>query len=397
MEDYVLQPVRPDFQLADNARFPAWMTAGSHFVTVPDSNRLCAGFAIAMTRRSSLHAVAWQTNPTVAIRVAVRLKLHPQRTGPRQQLVMRFIVPTGLENSPALLSTSAANYKTTFMILDSLIRFANPVPHFSALAQLAAVVSRYRFLTLEMTRREFIERYAGQMLGTIWIVGHPILLMAIYVFVFGHVFQTRLGGGAEFPLNYTTFILSGLIPWLAFSDLLGKSTTIISSNAGLVKQVVFPVEILPVKASLASVVSPAISMAALLLYSILTQHKWHLTWLLLPVLLVLQMLAMCGIAFLLSALGTFFRDLKDIVAVFCTANLFLIPVIYNPTSIPAVLRWVIFLNPFSYPTWCFHDAVYYGEFRHPYAWVVFILLALGGTATGFRFFRRLQTTFGNVL
>jgi lipopolysaccharide transport system permease protein len=254
------------------------------------------------------------------------------------------------------------------------------------------LVFEHRMLTLEMAKREMTERYSGQALGVFWTVAHPLFLIALYIFIFVVVFRTKISNTAgTMPLDYTTYILAGLIPWLAMQDSLSKASTAVIANANLVKQVIFPVELL------ASSMTQVISMALVLLYVITTQATVWATFLLLPILLLLQVLLAIGLGFLLSSTGAFFRDLKDFVQIFTMAGVYLLPIVYLPEWVPALFKPIIYLNPFSYMIWCYQDAVYFGRIAHPLAWVVFPLLSVGTFIFGYRVMRRLKPLLGNVL
>jgi lipopolysaccharide transport system permease protein len=248
-----------------------------------------------------------------------------------------------------------------------------------------------------MTKREISEKYAGQIFGLSWAIGHPLILMGIYVFIFAFVFKMRIGGTRELPLDYTTYLLSGLIPWMSFQESMSKSSTVIIANANLVKQVVFPIEILPVKGVIASFVTQVISTLILIGYITFTYRSLHFTYLLIPFLFFFQMLAMIGVSYILSSVGTYFRDLKDFVQVFSVVGVFLMPIFYLPAQVPALFRPLLFLNPFSYLAWCYQDVCYFGRMEHPIAWAVFVVGSLGVFYAGYRVFRKLKLMFANVL
>ncbi len=269
--------------------------------------------------------------------------------------------------------------------------------HFQASREIFALLTRHRQLTWEMTKREISDRYAGQVFGVLWTIGHPLILMGVYIFIFAVVFKMRIGGSRELPLNYTTYLLSGLIPWMAFQESMSKGSTVIIANANLVKQVVFPIEILPVKGVIASFVTQVIYLAILVIYVLAAYHLLPLMYLLIPVLFLLQIMAMIGVSYILSSVGTYFRDLKDFVQVFCTVGVYIMPIFYLPTMVPALFRPVLYINPFSYLVWCYQDVFYFGRFEHPWAWVIFTALSLGVFYVGYRIFRKLKIMFGNVL
>lgn len=128
----------------------------------------------------------------------------------------------------------------------------NPLTHVRYAGALAGTLTRHRDLVLEMARRELSDTYAGQALGTAWALLHPILRLAIFLFLFGVVFRVDASTQPGAPPDHTVFLLSGLIPWLAFSEVLSKASSLVHANANLVKQVVFPLEVLPVKSVLAA-------------------------------------------------------------------------------------------------------------------------------------------------
>jgi lipopolysaccharide transport system permease protein len=273
----------------------------------------------------------------------------------------------------------------------------DPSSNFQAFRELIWLLTRHRQLTAEMAKREIFERYTGQFFGAFWAIGHPLIMMLVYVFIFGFVFKVKIGGTADMPLDYTTYLLSGLIPWLAFQESMSKAATVITGNSNLVKQVVFPIEVLPVKGVLATLVTQFIFFTLLTLYVIISQHSLPWTYLLLPILILLQVFAMIGVSYIVSATGVYLRDTKDFVQVFSVVGIYLMPTFYLPEFVPTIFRPVLYINPFSYLIWCYQDALYFGRIAHPWAWAVFLVLSVGIFVVGYRFFRKFKVMFGNVL
>ena len=277
--------------------------------------------------------------------------------------------------------------------MESLLNFKD---HFQAFREIIALLTRHRQLTWEMTKREISDRYAGQFIGTLWVICHPLILMGVYVFIFAYVFKIKIDN-TMIALDYTTYILSGLIPWMVFQEAMGKGSTVIVANTNLVKQVVFPIEVLPVKGVIASFLTQVISTAVLIAYVLVRFHHLPWTYSLIPVLFLLQILAMMGVSYILSAIGVYFRDIKDFVQVFCIIGVYLMPIFYLPDQVPRLFRPFLYFNPFSYLGWCYQDACYFGYFAHPWAWVVFSLISIGIFYIGYRIFRKLKLYFGSVL
>lgn len=269
--------------------------------------------------------------------------------------------------------------------------------HFQAFREIVWLLTRHRELTFEMARRELADRYAGQALGIFWAIGHPVFMIGLYVFVFAFVFKQKVGGTVAMPLDYTTYILSGLVCWMSFQESMVKSCSAITGNAALVKQVVFPLEILPVKGVLASLFPQLVSLTLLVVYVLVTHHGLEATYLLLPFLMVMQFLAMIGVAYILAPIGAYFRDIKDVVQLFATAGVYMMPIFYLPAWVPAQFKLVLYFNPFSYLVWCYQDALYFGRFEHPAAWWIMGVGSITIFVLGYRLFRKLKPGLGNIL
>ncbi len=279
----------------------------------------------------------------------------------------------------------------------TLAVFLDPRRHHHAFRFFGELARRYRPLIWELTKREIAERYVGQVLGMAWAVGHPLIAIAVYIFVFAYIFQVRMGGTAEAPLDYTTYLLSGLIPWLTFADIANRACNSITANAGLVKQVLFPVEILPIKTVAAALVSQLVATVGLLIYILVMHGFLRPLTLLLPMIFALQVIGLTGLAYALSSITVFFRDLKDIIVVLTGIGMYVAPVLFSDAAIPKAFYLVMLFNPFSYVAWVYQDAVYYGRFLHPFAWIVFTILNLAFLSLGFRLFRVLRPSFGDFL
>jgi len=268
---------------------------------------------------------------------------------------------------------------------------------YRATAQTMGMLGRHRKLLLEMVRRDIADRYVGHMLGLFWAVGHPLIIMAVFLFLFGAVFKARTAGAFETPFGYAVYLLSGLVPFISIQEPLMRSPLAITSNIGLVRQVVFPLEVLPVKMVLASQLHLLVSLAALVLYSLIAYQFLPWTYLLLPVLVLLLLVLMTGLSFLLAAVGVFFKDTKEFVQIFIFVGLYTSPILFLPQWVPNALKPILYLNPLSYLVWCFQDVCYFGAILHPLAWVVLVTGSLIMLVVGGRVFNRLKVYFGDFV
>ena len=256
------------------------------------------------------------------------------------------------------------------------LRVLNPLENMRALFEAWTFIRRYGRLILEMVRNDLTGRYKGQFLGSVWILAHPVALTIIYIFLFGVVLSQRIGGTRELPLDYTSYILSGLVPWLTFQASMNTSVVSITANSKLVKQFIFPVEILPIRDVVSSMVTWFVGVSITLLYVVVSQKVVMLSWTLLPVVSIVQILAMIGVAFTLSSVAVFFRDIKEIVQVFGMVAVFLMPIVFLPGWVPPIFRPILWINPFTYMIWVYQDVIYFGRIEHPLAWLVFFFHGL---------------------
>lgn len=246
-----------------------------------------------------------------------------------------------------------------------------------------------------MVRRQLRDEHMGQAVGALWSFGQPLVLMFMYAILFAYVFPARFGKQVSMA-DYSACVIGGIVPWLAFQQLLFRAPQILVNQANLVKQIVFPTEVLPVKTALASALPYCVALIFAIGYS-----AWHhdLSWwtLSIPWLIVCQLAAMSGVAFLLAAVGVFMRDLKEFVQIFTSVNLFAQPILFNPFVHIKYLHTLFYFNPFSYLTWCWQDALFSpGQFHH-LAWIVFPVCSFLVLVFGVWVFESMRAQFGDAL
>jgi lipopolysaccharide transport system permease protein len=272
-----------------------------------------------------------------------------------------------------------------------------PTPYLQAFHELLLLLTRQRALVLEMGRRELSAEHTGKALGGFWGFVQPLFLLAVYAFIYGVVFKAKIGGTYELPRNFTIYLLSGLVPWFAFQLAMSRSTGVIVGNANLVKQVVFDLNVLPIASTLAAMFSLILGLAFITVYTLAAYHTLPLMYVALPVVVLSQFFAMAGVSFTLASLGTFIRDVRDVIQLSAVVLIFLMPIVYLPNQVPSAFNPVLWLNPFTYMVYCYQDVLYFGRFQHMWSWVLFPLWSLIIFAAGYRLFRRVRPYFANVL
>ncbi|CAL8473187.1 Transport permease protein [Caballeronia sp. S22] len=203
----------------------------------------------------------------------------------------------------------------------------------------------HRRLILALTVREVLGRYRGSVLGLFWSIVQPILMLAVYTFVFGLIFQSRWPGGTGSRAEFALVLFSGLLVFNMFAECLNRAPTLILSNTNYVKRVVFPLEILPCVTVAVSLFHLFVSFLVWLAFYLIAIGVPSVTVLLFPVALIPLVLLALGIAWFFSALGVFIRDTAQITGLVTTVLMFMTPIFYPADAIPARFRSLAELNP----------------------------------------------------
>lgn len=259
------------------------------------------------------------------------------------------------------------------------------------------MIWRNRELVFELSKKDYLDRYQGQVFGLLWSIVHPMVLISIYTFVFSYVANTRPVGEGGSPVHYEIYILAGIIPWMAFADVLAKSSSSIRSNRSLIKQVIFPIEVLPVISVIVAMITQIIFTFLLALLVLYFNGTLNLLWLCLPLVFLVQFAGMVGIGYVISTVSVYFKDIKEILQVLTMVCMYLLPIFYLPNAIPEKLRWLVLYNPLSVGIYVYQDIIYYQEIVHPISWGVFLISSCALFIFGYRFFNRIKIYFGSVL
>ena len=206
---------------------------------------------------------------------------------------------------------------------------------------------RNRNLIRTLVRRDVLSRYSGSFGGAFWAVLNPLMLMLTYFFVFGVVLQSRFGNDTS-RSGYAVYFLAGMLPWLAFSEAVGRSPFIMVDHRGFIKKLVFPVETLPVNLVVSGLVTEFFGIILFALALLLVRGSVPMTVLYLPVLVIPQILLTSGICWFLAALGVFVRDLAQINGYILTVWFFLTPICYpemNLDKLPPLALHLLKMNP----------------------------------------------------
>lgn len=211
---------------------------------------------------------------------------------------------------------------------------------------LCSNIWRRRELLLLLTRRDILSRYRGSVGGLLWAVLTPLLMLAVYTAVFSGIFQARWGDSSN-PTHYALQLFVGLTIHGLAADCLTRSPTLFIANSNYVKKVVFPLELLPVSSLLSALFNFLISTAVLLVFYMIIERQlpWGVVWL--PVVLLPYVLFLAGMGWLLALVGAVVRDVAQIMGMVVMLLLFLSPVFYPASLLPAHLQGLFMWNPLT--------------------------------------------------
>ena len=255
---------------------------------------------------------------------------------------------------------------------------------------------RYRQLIAALTARDLKARYRGSLLGYFWSLANPLLLLAVYTLVFTKFFPQTV------VRPYPLFLFAGILPWTFFAAAILEATGSISSNAGLIKKVMFPAEALPLVVVFSHLVHFALALpvllAAMLGFALFGTFNIPMTLLLVPVLMLFQTAFVAGIAMTVSSASVLFRDLRDIITNLMQLGFFITPIIYLIDNIQSrALRALLRMNPMTPFVVAYQDVMFFG--RLPNASDAFLIVAysLASLALGFSVFDRLRDSLAEAI
>lgn len=251
-------------------------------------------------------------------------------------------------------------------------------------------------LILSLARRELLARYKGSALGIVWALLTPVVMIAIFTFIFAGIFGARFGASSS-PWDYAIHLFCGLLPWTMLQEAVLQSSTTIVSHANLVKRVVFPLETLPIAQTLSSLGNQLFGTVALLIAIVIIKQQIPVTVLWLPLLIVPQLLFVLGAAWLIASLGVFLRDIAQGISLFMMAWMFLTPIIYPESIVPQRYRLFINLNPLTPLIRNYRRILIEGAAPDWRGLVYFSVFAVLSFLLGYWWFARTRKNFADVI
>lgn len=254
-----------------------------------------------------------------------------------------------------------------------------------------------RALIYQLAKREVISRYRGSLMGLAWSFFNPVLMLAVYTFVFSVVFNARWGGDATGRGDFAIILFAGILVHGILAECVNRAPGLVVGNASYVKRVIFPLDVLPWVAMGAALFHALVTLAVLLLAQLLIRGVLPATTLFVPLVVFPLVLFTMGLAWLLAALGVFVRDIGQMTGIFTTVLLFLAPVFYPLDALPEGMRKWIYLNPLTFIIEQAREVLIWGRAPDFVGLGAYALFAAVVAWLGYACFQKMRRGFADVM
>ncbi|WP_341522514.1 ABC transporter permease [Pseudomonas sp. G.S.17] len=270
--------------------------------------------------------------------------------------------------------------------------------HFSATPrEMIASLWRNRSLVRALIKREIQGRYRGSLIGVFWSFLNPLLMLAVYTFVFSVVFNARWDTTSDSKTEFALILFAGLIIFNVFAECINRAPGLILNNQNYVKKVVFPLEVLPWVTLGAGLFHGAVSLSVWLLAYMVFFGTPHITILYLPIVILPLVLFIMGLSWILASLGVYLRDVAQFVGITTTTLMFISPIFYPATALPEEYRALIYMNPLTIVIEQARDVLFRGSPPDVIMSSAYFTAAIITAWLGFILFQKTRKGFADVL
>lgn len=244
----------------------------------------------------------------------------------------------------------------------------------------------YRELLKTNIKKEIRGKYKGSWLGVVWTFLNPLLMLAVYSFVFPYILRVDVD-------NYTIFMIVALIPWNFFTTAIQNGTGCVVANGNILKKVYFPREIIPISVTTSQLINFLITMIIVFLFIIFSGVGFSIHILLLPVLVLIQYIITLGFNFILSAITVFVRDVDHFVSIIMMLAFYATPIIYKADMLPDKFQWVLKINPMAQLIEGYRSIMYYHTMPNMFTILTWAVLSIVLLVVGYLIFKKLERSF----
>jgi lipopolysaccharide transport system permease protein len=270
--------------------------------------------------------------------------------------------------------------------------------HPTSLAAMLRSAAVNRQLISQLIRRDVVGRYRGSVMGIAWSFLNPLLMLVIYTVVFSGILKQRWPGTAsDTTTGFAVILFVGLVVHGLFAECVTRAPGLVLANPNYVKRVIFPLEILPWVSMGSALFHSLISLCVLIVAQIAVNGSLPWTVVLLPIVVTPLVFTTLGIAWFLSALGVFVRDISQITTLIVSVAMFLSPVFYPVSHLSVRYQRWIHLNPLTYPIEDARGALIFGRVPSPTHLLIALAAGIVVAQAGFWWFQRTRKGFADVI
>ncbi|MBI5102208.1 MAG: ABC transporter permease [Nitrospirae bacterium] len=257
-----------------------------------------------------------------------------------------------------------------------------------------SLIWKYRHILLTTTKNDIRAKYAGSVLGLVWAFLYPLLFLGVYTLVY--VAILKVNSSTMTTPEYIVLIFSGLVPFLGFADALGAGVGSVTSSSNLIKNTLFPIELVPLKTVLASTVTQVVGLIILFL-ALVVMRKVGMFILLVPLIFLVQLIFTAGFIWFVSSVNVLVRDLSQMTSVLVIFFMMVSPIGYTADMVPAGFRMLSYLNPLYSIITMYREVMVYNRLPPLSETVFFVLMSFATFAAGFFVFSKLKQVFADYV
>lgn len=258
--------------------------------------------------------------------------------------------------------------------------------------------SNWPFLLRQLVKRDLQSRYRGSLFGLMWMLGTPLLMLAVYSVVFGVLLKVKWGTElAQSSIPFAVTLYSGLVFHTVLGEILPRSVSLIRAHPNYVKRVVFPVGLLPVMATISAFSQLLIQLGLLFAACLWFGVSPSVHWLGVGLLLAPFLLLCLAFSYLLAAIGLFLPDLGQVMGLFVTILLFFSPIFYPVEQLPDLWQSLLYLNPLTYLVEAARAMLFTHQWLDWYGYALYSAVSLLALLIARLLFTRLQPFFADYL
>jgi len=262
---------------------------------------------------------------------------------------------------------------------------------------LVRTVAVQRELVFELVRGDIAGRYRGSVLGLLWSLASPLLLLGAFTFVFGTIFQSRWGSGAVGHGEYALLLFPGILLHGLMAEAVTRAPGLVTAVPNYVKKVVFPLELLPLVAVTVAFFHALIAFVVLVGALVVVHGGLPVTALALPLILLPYVSLILGVTWILAALGVYLRDISQIMGLVTMLLMFLSPVLYPASALPEPYRTWLWLNPLTLPLEETRGVLIEGRWPAWGALAIYAMVAAAVACAGYWWFQKTRKGFADVV